>query len=127
MTANQTASLKKTVAFDKTSNILYRRKTLVADGVGIFCPTAAISASGAIIHDADGNKLIDFGGGIGVLNAGHCPPRVVDAIKAQAEKLIHTCFHVSTTNIYLDVCERLIELFPHGEATKVMLTNTGAE
>ncbi len=127
MTANTNATLQNPILFDHTKEILARRKALVADGVGVFCPTAAVSANGAIINDADGNTFIDFGGGIGVLNAGHCPPEVVQAIAKQAEQLIHTCFHVSTTSVYLDVCQKLIDLFPHGEATKVMLTNTGAE
>lgn len=87
----------------------------------------ATHASGGIITDADGNELIDFGGGIGVLNAGHCPPEVVSAIQLQAEKLIHASFHISTYEPYVALCEKLIELFPHGEKTKVMLTNTGAE
>lgn len=93
----------------------------------IIHPSTVSEAKGAIITDADGNPLIDFAGGIGVLNAGHCPPKVVKAIQEQAAKFIHTCFGVSAYEIYLDLAEKLIGLFPHGEATKVMLTNSGAE
>ncbi len=118
---------KKLLSFTNTETEIERRKKIVPNGVGIFCPSTAVKADGAMITDADNNQLIDFGGGIGVLNAGHCPETVVKAIQEQAAKLIHTCFHVSTYDGYLSLCERLAGILPHGKHTKVMLTNTGAE
>lgn len=118
---------KKALSFQHTDATLQRRKNIVPDGIGIFCPSTAVRAVGAVITDADNNQLIDFGGGIGVLNAGHCPEEVVKAIQEQAAKLIHTCFHVSTYDGYISLCEKLAEILPHGQHTKVMLTNTGAE
>jgi 4-aminobutyrate aminotransferase / (S)-3-amino-2-methylpropionate transaminase / 5-aminovalerate transaminase len=112
---------------NKSAALFERRKELVTNGVGVFNPSTAVSAKGAIIIDADGRELIDFGGGIGVLNSGHCPEPVVKAIQEQAAKLIHTCFNVATYDVYMDLAEELISLFPHGEKTKVMLTCTGAE
>ncbi len=112
----------------KTSEELFAwRKEVVTNGVGVFNPSTAVSANGAVITNADGRELIDFGGGIGVLNSGHCPEPVVKAIQEQAAKLIHTCFNVATYDVYMELAEELIELFPHGEKTKVMLTCTGAE
>ncbi|MEP7251024.1 MAG: aspartate aminotransferase family protein [Ginsengibacter sp.] len=113
--------------FQKTASLLQRRKAIVANGVGVFCPTTIIDAKNGIITDADGNGLIDFAGGIGVVNAGHCPEPVVKAIQEQAEKFLHSCFHVSTYEVYIELCEKLAAILPHGESTKVMLTNTGAE
>ncbi len=123
---------KKDLDFQKTNSLLNRRKAIVANGVGIFCPTTIVHADNGIITDADGNQLIDFAGGIGVVNAGHCPEPVVKAIQEQAEKFLHSCFHVSTYEVYVELCEKLANIFPHGDsihgdATKVMLTNTGAE
>ncbi|MFZ1808749.1 MAG: aspartate aminotransferase family protein [Cyclobacteriaceae bacterium] len=115
------------MAFDKTESLIKRRKASVANGVSVFVPTSAVSAKGATIIDANGNELIDFGGGIGVVNAGHCPEPVVKAIQEQAAKLIHAGFNISTYEAYMDLSEKLVELLPHGEKTKVMLTNTGAE
>lgn len=126
----QSATSKSKVtelAFDKTKEIINRRKAVVANGVSVFVPTSAVSASGATIIDLDGNELIDFSGGIGVNNAGHCPPPVVKAIQDQAAKLIHAGINISTYEPYLELCEKLVQLLPHGENTKVMLTNTGAE
>jgi 4-aminobutyrate aminotransferase/(S)-3-amino-2-methylpropionate transaminase len=111
----------------KIEALFAKRKKLVPDALGIFNPSTAIKSKDAIIWDANGNEQIDFAGGIGVLNAGHSPEPVVKAIQAQAEKLIHTCFNVSLTEEYLDLAEKLVDLFPHGEHTKVMLTNSGAE
>lgn len=110
-----------------TDQLIARRKKVVSNGVGIFAPTSAVRASGAALFDADGREWIDFGAGIGVVTAGHCPPPVVEAIKKQADQLLHACFHVSSYEPYVQLCEKLAEILPHGEETKVMLTNTGAE
>lgn len=110
-----------------SEQLLERRKSVVANGVGIFNTATVTSAQGATITDADGKELIDFAGGIGVVNAGHCPEPVVKAIQEQAAKYIHTSFNVVTYEPYLELCEKLIEIFPHGSATKAMLVSTGAE
>lgn len=110
-----------------SADILNRRKQFVPNAIGIFNPSTAVSANGAFITDADGNVMIDFAGGIGVVNAGHCPAPVVKAIQEQAEKMIHCSFNVATYDLYMQLAERLVELFPHGDNTKVMLTNSGAE
>lgn len=110
-----------------TSDLYERRKKVVPNALGIFNPSSTSSAKGAIITDADGRRLIDFAGGIGVLNAGHCPAPVVAAIKKQAEKFLHTCFNVSIYEVYLELAEKLAALIPHGDHTKVMFTNSGAE
>ena len=90
-------------------------------------PATAASAKGAIITDGDGRELIDFAGGIGVVNAGHCPPPVVEAIARQAATMIHCSFNVASYALYMELAEKLAGLFPHGDQTKVMLTSTGAE
>ncbi len=113
--------------FQKAQELLARRKKVVPNALGIFNPSTAVRARGATIWDADGRELIDFAGGIGVLNAGHCPEPVVKAIQEQAATLIHSCFNVSMYETYLTLAEKLVELFPHGKETKVMLTNSGAE
>lgn len=110
------------------TDILYRRRAaVVPKGLGIFSPASAKEAKGASVWDADGRELIDFAGGIGVMNAGHCPEKVVKAIQDQAATLIHTCFNVAIYEPYLSLAEKLVSILPHGPETKVMLTNTGAE
>ena len=112
---------------NNSQQILDRRKKYVPNAIGIFNPSTAVSANGATVIDADGKEMIDFAGGIGVVNAGHCPAPVVKAIQQQAEKLIHCSFNVATYDLYMQLAERLADLFPHGDNTKVMLTNSGAE
>ena len=84
-------------------------------------------ARGAVMIDVDGRKLIDFAGGIGVNNVGHCHPKVVAAIKDQAEKYIHTCFHVAMYEPYVELAVRLNELAPGNFPKMTMFANSGAE
>ena len=112
---------------DKIEKLYEKRKGLVPNALGVFNPSTASKAKGSIIWDVEGRELIDFAGGIGVMNSGHNPEPVVKAIQKQAENLIHTCFNVSMTEEYLDLAEKLVNLFPLGKETKVMLTNSGAE
>lgn len=111
----------------ESQDLFERRKKIVANGVGVFNTATVKDAKGAIIIDADGQELIDFAGGIGVVNAGHCPEPVVAAIREQAGKYLHTSFNVVTYEPYIQLCEELAEILPHGEKTKVMLVSTGAE
>ena len=111
----------------ETEKLYERRKKSVPNALGIFNPSSIKSANGAIIIDADNKELIDFAGGIGVNNIGHGVTEVVEAIKKQADKFIHASFNVSVYEAYLDLTEKLCEILPHGEATKVMLTLSGAE
>lgn len=111
----------------KSQALLERRNKIVANGVGIFNTATVKEAKGAIITDVDGRELIDFAGGIGVVNAGHCPEPVVEAIREQAGKYLHTSFNVVTYEPYIKLCEELAEILPHGDNTKAMLISTGAE
>lgn len=111
----------------RSAALLARRKRAVPSGVGVFNTATVVSARGASITDADGRELIDFAGGIGVVNAGHCPEPVVKAIQEQAARFIHTSFNVVTYELYVALCEKLASLLPHGEQTKTFLVCTGAE
>ncbi len=110
-----------------SQDLIARRKAAVPNGVGMFNHATATKASGATIIDADGRELIDFAGGIGVVNAGHCPPPVVKAIQEQAEKFLHVSFNVASYEPYIALCEKLNTLLPHGGPTKTLLVSTGAE
>jgi 4-aminobutyrate aminotransferase/(S)-3-amino-2-methylpropionate transaminase len=113
---------------DKSKDLIERRRAVVARGVGQFAGDMTVaSASGARLIDADGRAFIDLAGGIGTMNVGHCDETVVAAIREQAGRLTHTCFHVATYEPYVALCEKLAQLLPHGPETKVMLVNSGAE
>ena len=84
-------------------------------------------AKGAIIEDVEGNEYIDFGGGIGVVNVGHCNEKVVAAIKEQADQYLHTCFHVSMYEPYIELAKQLNEITPGDFPKKTFFVNSGAE
>lgn len=104
-----------------------RRQTAVARGVYHATPIFAARAEGAILEDVDGNRFLDFAGGIGVLNAGHRAPRVVAAVREQLDAFIHTCFSVAPYEKYIALAEKLNSLVPGTFPKKSILVNSGAE
>lgn len=84
-------------------------------------------AKGACMIDVEGKRFIDFAGGIGVNNVGHSHPKVVQAIKNQADSFIHTCFHVAMYEPYVALAEKLNGLAPGNFKKKTMFANSGAE
>ena len=90
-------------------------------------PLVAERGEGAIVQDVDGNRFLDFNAGIAVVAAGHCHPRVVDAIRRQAERLIH----MSGTDFYYEelvaLAEKLAEIAPGSVPRRVSFGNSGAE
>jgi 4-aminobutyrate aminotransferase/(S)-3-amino-2-methylpropionate transaminase len=111
-----------------TRSLEQRRRDVVPTGLARFSgEVTVVSAAGAHLRTTDGTDLIDFAGGIGVMNVGHCAEAVVAAVRDQVGRLIHACISVATYAPYVEVCEELIRLFPHGDRTKAMLVNSGAE
>ncbi len=107
--------------------LLARRAKAVPKGVPAVTPIAVAHAEGAVLTDADGNRLIDFGGGIGVVNTGHRHPGVVEAVRAQLDRFAHVCFPVSTYEPYVELAERLNRLTPGTHEKRTFFVNSGAE
>jgi len=81
----------------------------------------------AEVWDEAGKRYIDFVGGIGVLNLGHCNARIVDAIREQATRLTHYCFNAVPHAPYKHFMARLATFIPVSYPVVGMLTNSGAE
>lgn len=111
----------------KSENLHTRRHNAVAAGPYNVTPLYIQSANGALVTDVDGNELIDFAGGIGMQNVGHCHPKVVQAIQVQAANSIHSCFHVMPYESYVELAEKLNEKTPGDFKKKTMFANSGAE
>lgn len=107
--------------------LLERRKQHVPSGVFNSSPIFVKQASGAVVVDVDGNRLIDFAGGIGTLNVGHSNPHVVRAASEQMSRFTHTCFSIAMYESYIQLAEKLNRMTPGAFAKKTMLVNSGAE
>ncbi len=111
----------------KSQELLARRQQAVPRGLSSTMNVFAAKADGAIIEDVDGNRFIDFAGGIGVMNVGHARPEVTRAIQEQAEKFTHTCFSVMMYEPYIELAERIAKITPGDFAKKAIFFNSGAE
>ncbi len=107
--------------------LLARRAKAVPRGVPAVTPIAVAHADGAVLTDVDGNRLIDFGGGIGVVNTGHRHPGVVQAVREQLDQFAHVCFPVSTYEPYVELAERLNRVTPGTHQKRTFFLNSGAE
>ena len=111
----------------KSRAILARRDAAVIKGLGRSTEVVVERAEGALLHDVDGNTLLDFAGGIGMISTGHCHAPAVEAATAQAAKLVHACALVATYEPYVALCELLNQVTPGDFAKKTLLATSGAE
>jgi 4-aminobutyrate aminotransferase/(S)-3-amino-2-methylpropionate transaminase len=107
--------------------LLARRLAAVPRGVFYTSPVFVDAAEGAIIRDVDGNSLIDLGAGLAVLNTGNAAPSVVEAVRGQVARFTHTCMHVTMSEPYVALAERLNRLVPGDGPRRTMFVNSGAE
>ncbi len=104
-----------------------RRNAAVVQGAFHATPIFVAKGEGAVVEDVDGNRLIDFAGGIGCLNTGHRAPAVLEALRRQLDRFLHTSFNVLPYESYVAVCEKLNALVPIKGPKKTLLVNSGAE
>ncbi|WP_053149164.1 aspartate aminotransferase family protein [Pseudomonas sp. P97.38] len=99
----------------------------ISQSISIVHPISLSHGRNAEVWDTDGKRYIDFVGGIGVLNLGHCHPRIVEAIRTQATRLTHYAFNAAPHVPYIELMERLSAFIPVDYPVSGMLTNSGAE
>ena len=119
--------LKTDIPGPKSQAIVARREAAMPQGAAKLTPIAIQAATGAVVTDVDGNRLLDFAGGIGVLAIGHNHPAVVQAVQQQADQLIHMCAIVASYEPMVAAAELLNEITPGNFAKKTMFMNSGAE
>jgi 4-aminobutyrate aminotransferase/(S)-3-amino-2-methylpropionate transaminase len=107
--------------------LMARRRAALPAGLGQTYEVFAERAEGAEIWDVEGKRYIDFAGGIAVLNTGHRHPKIVEAVKAQLDKVHHTCFQVLAYEPYVELAERLCAKAPGPFPKKAFFQSTGAE
>lgn len=113
----------------KSKELLDRRDAAIPKALcGKTYPICIKQGSGAMFEDMDGNKFLDWVGGVGVLNIGYSHPEVIEAVKKQTEKYFHTIFNVYVHDGYVTLAERLNEIMPcKGDVKKTYFANSGAE
>ena len=119
--------IKSKIPGPKSVSLMERRNVAVARGPFHTTPIFAAKAHGVWITDVDGNTLLDFSSGIGVVNVGHTPTGVVDSAKQQLDLFLHTSFNVVAYENYISVCEKLNAAMPGNFSKKSFLVNSGAE
>ena len=122
-----TINLKTSLPGPKSQAILERRKNALPAGLAKSTEVCVAKAEGAVVTDADGNTLLDFAGGIGMMNIGHSNAAVVNAVKDQLDKYTHTCTLVTTIEPYVELAELLNNSTPGDFAKKTLLANSGSE
>ena len=111
----------------RSQELMARKTSAVAAGVGTTMPVFAARAGGGVVVDVDGNHLVDLGAGIAVTTVGASAPRVVAAVQEQVAAFTHTCFMVTPYDGYVAVAEALNRLTPGDHEKRTALFNSGAE
>ena len=106
--------------------VVERKARVVADALDLHTETIIERAEGAAFTDLDGNRLLDFSGGLGCHVVGYSHPKVVEAVQDAAARFSHTDFSVIPYESYVELAERLVAATGGGEK-KVFLANSGAE
>ena len=127
MATTRTIEIRTDVPGPRSREILARKERAIAEPLSIYLPLVIAEARGATLTDVDGNTFVDFAGGVGCMNVGHSHPRVVEAIREQAERFTHTDFTIVPYENYVALAERLSELVPISGELRAGFFNSGAE
>jgi 4-aminobutyrate aminotransferase/(S)-3-amino-2-methylpropionate transaminase len=127
MSLEQKRQIVTAIPGPKSLALQQRRSEVISAGVGTMLAAFIDEAHGAILKDVDGNQLIDFGSGIGVVTIGHTNPGVVEAVSKQVSKLTHTLFTVTPYEPYVRAGELLTAHAPGNFKKKAAFFNSGAE
>src|SRR5947199_1853211 len=122
-----TIQIKTAIPGPKSKALAKRRDRAVPRGLSQSTPVYVAKAEDAWLEDVDGNRYVDFAGGIGCINIGHRREAVVAAIREQLDRYLHTCVQVTPYEGYVRLAERMNELTPGMFPKKTLFVNSGAE
>jgi 4-aminobutyrate aminotransferase / (S)-3-amino-2-methylpropionate transaminase / 5-aminovalerate transaminase len=127
MATTRTIEIRTALPGPRSQALLERKRRVIANAKSIVHPIVAQEGRGATLTDVDGNRFIDFTGGVGCLNTGHSHPRVVEAAAEQLTRFAHTDFTVVPYEPYVELAERLLERAPFTVPAKAAFFNAGTE
>ncbi len=108
--------------------VIARRSAAIPSAIRCAYPVVIARGEGAMIEDVDGNRFLDWIGGVGVLNIGYTHPEVVEAVKEQADRYFHGMFNIVTHEGYVALAEKLCSIVPvQGDKKRAFFANSGAE
>ena len=122
-----TIQIKTAIPGPKSKALAKRRDRAVPRGLSQSTPVYVAKAEDAWLEDVDGNRYVDFAGGIGCINVGHRREAVVAAIREQLDRYLHTCVQVTPYEGYVRLAERMNEVTPGRFRKKTLFVNSGAE
>ncbi len=122
-----TIQLRTSIPGPKSRALSKRREAAVPRGLSHATPVYVARTQDAWLEDVDGNRFLDFAGGIGCINTGHRNEVVISAIQSQLANFLHTCSQVTPYENYVRLAERLNQITPGKFPKKTLLLNTGAE
>jgi 4-aminobutyrate aminotransferase/(S)-3-amino-2-methylpropionate transaminase len=120
-------NLRTNIPGPNSEELIELRNRYVPKGVFNTVPSFIERAKDALIMDIDGNTFIDFASGLATLNVGHSRREIIEALREQIEKYLHTCFHVFMYEPYVRLAEKLSKITPGNFPKKTVLVNSGAE
>ena len=127
MAMTKAIEIRTEIPGPRSRALLERELEVIAHPLIVHLPIFAERAENATITDVDGNVFVDFAGGVGVINAGHAHPRIVDAVAEQAARFLHTDFTVVPYPAAIELAERLCALAPISGETRAAFFNAGTE
>lgn len=116
-----------TITKATNKSLLERRKAVLPTGLGVAFPIFAAHAKNSEVWDVEGNRYIDFVGGISVLNTGHSHPKITQRVHEQLDKFTHTAAQMINYECYVELAEKLCEKAPISGDKKALFLTTGAE
>ena len=120
--------ITKELPGEKAKAIIEKRKENVPSAIKCAYPCVIAKGEGAMFEDVDGNRFLDWIGGVGVLNVGYSHPEIIEAVKAQADNFFHGMVNIVTHEGYIKLAEKLNSIMPvRGNKLKTMFANSGAE
>lgn len=122
-----TIQLRTPIPGPRSKALAERRTKAVPRGLSHGTPIYVAKAEDAWLEDVDGNRYLDFAGGIGCINVGHRRDEVLQAVRGQLDQFLHTCVQVTPYEIYVRLAERMNEVTPGTFPKKTLFVNSGAE
>jgi len=127
MKARKFAKVEGKLPGVKGAAVVKRTAKYISPSFARFYPLVVDSAHGSLVRDVDGNQFIDFASGIAVLSTGSTHPKVVQAIKSQAEKFVHFSYTDFYYENLVELSDKLLRLIPGDFQKMVYYGNSGAE